>query len=140
MGWQAFLAMRPPSVTHNDLKPYRRKDGTLGIRKSLRLHELEVAYDARIRAAGVPDTPLGSGGQALAVTVRVCYAARGDGPRPHTVKPDLDNLLKTILDRLEKCGVIVGDAQVCQIDASKAWMDPAGVFVRVDEVCEHGSA
>lgn len=137
--WHAFLALVPPGVTHNDLEPYRRKGGTLGIRKSEALKEAEAAYEARVRAAGVPESPLGAGGQALAVTLRVCFPCAGGKPQgaPHTKKPDLDNQVKTILDVLERCGVIANDAQVCGLDAAKAWCDPAGVYIKVDE---HGGA
>lgn len=134
--WQAFLALVPPSVTHNDLEPYRRKDGSLGIRKSAALKEAEAAYEARVRAVGVPDEPLGLRGRALHMCVRVCFPCEGvhEEGEPHAAKPDLDNMLKTIIDVLERSRVIANDAKVCAIDAAKAWCDPAGVFVRVDEL------
>lgn len=134
--WHAFLALVPPSVTHNDLEPYRRAGGALGIRKGAALKEAEAAYEARVRAAGVPDAPLGAGGGALAVTLRVCFPCAGGKPQgaPHARKPDLDNQVKTILDVLERCGVIANDAQVCELNAAKAWCDPAGVYVEVAEI------
>ncbi len=134
--WSAFLPMVPPTVTHNDLEPYRRRDGSMGIRKSEALHAAEGAYDARIMAAGVPSEPLGRGGRALAATARYCFPCAGghEQGEPHTVGPDLDNLLKTLADRLQALGVIANDARICQWDAAKAWCDPAGIYVRVDEI------
>ena len=131
--WEAFLPMRPPTVTHNDLEPFRRRDGSYGIRKSDELHRAEDALDARIMAAGPPVRPLGG---PLRVTVAVCYQTDGRRPQgaPHTVRPDLDNLLKTIGDRLQECLVINEDANVCEWHATKAWADPAGVYVRVEEI------
>ena len=139
--WSAFLAMVPPTVTHNDLVPYRRRDGSMGIRKSEALHAAEDALDARIRAAGPPPEPLGSRGEALAVTVRVCYPCAGGHAQgaPHTARPDLDNLLKTLGDRLQAMGVVADDSRVCQWDASKAWCDPAGVYVSVAVVPAGGA-
>ena len=32
--WSAFLPMKIPTVTHNDLVPWRAKGGRMGIRKS----------------------------------------------------------------------------------------------------------
>lgn len=137
--WHALLPMVPPSVTHNALEPYRRKDGSLGIRKSAALKEVEATYEAHVRKCGVPDVPLGGGGKALSATVRVCYPCAGSHAQgsPHTVKPDLDNLLKTIFDVLERCGVIANDASIADFDAAKGWSDPACVYIKVDE---HGGA
>lgn len=49
--WAAFLPMRIPTVTHNDLVPWRAKGGRIGIRKSDALKDAEDALMARIRAA-----------------------------------------------------------------------------------------
>ena len=133
--WSAFLPMVPPTVTHNDLEPYRRRDGSLGIRKSESLHAAEDAYVARVMAAGPPDVPLGSGGAPLRMTVAWCFPCEGGHEQgsPHTSKPDMSNMLKTLEDVLQRCRVIADDSRIADEHTSKAWSDPAGVYVRVEE-------
>ncbi len=46
---------------------------------------------------------------------------------PHTKKPDLDNLLKALMDTLTDNKVWVDDSVVSQIDASKMYCDDPGV-------------
>ena len=135
--WQAFLAMVPPTVTHNDLEAYMRRGrgGRMvpSIRKSEALHEAEEAIRARVLAAGVPERPLSG---ALREEVTVCYPpgqAHADG-EPHTDKPDLDNLVKTLNDVAERCGVVADDREVAALSAAKAWSEPAGIWLAFEEV------
>lgn len=130
--WSAFLAMPVPTVTHNDLVPFRRK-GKLGIRKSDELKEAEDRIIARVIAAGVPDEPLGG---ALKLTVRWCFHVTGSHSQgdPHTQKPDTSNLLKTLEDCLTRCKVIRDDSLICLHDLGKGWSDPQGIYVRVERI------
>ena len=63
----------------------------------------------------------------------------------HDKRPDLDNVVKAILDGMDKAGVWGDDAQVCEIDARKVYgaivgerrektSEPAGVFVTVRRI------
>lgn len=133
--WQAFLAMEPPTVTHNDLEVRRdRRTGRHYIGKSARLLDAEQAIESRIRPQA-PDAPLGG---ALDVRIVWCFptmGVHGQG-EPMVDKPDVDNLAKTLLDCLARCGVIDDDAHIAHEDLTKAWMDPAGIFVRFSVVGE----
>ena len=133
VAWSAFLAMRIPDVTHNDLEPYRRRGKGLGIRKSDRLKDAEDAIMARIRAAGVPDAPMAG---ALRLTARWCYepdSAHQLGS-PKTTKPDTSNMLKTLEDCLTRCGVIADDSIICAHSLSKGYSRPEGIYVEIRHI------
>ena len=51
----------------------------------------------------------------------------------HCGTPDLDNLIKYILDVMNK-GFYVDDKQVCKIQASKGYGDPARTVVIIEEI------
>jgi Holliday junction resolvase RusA-like endonuclease len=49
---------------------------------------------------------------------------RRQGSIPKTVQPDLDKLIRAVCDSLTVGGLLLDDAQVCEIHASKAeWVD-----------------
>ena len=128
--WAAFLPMRIPTVTHNDLVPWRAKGGRMGIRKSDALKDAEDALMARIRAAGVPDKPVSC---AARLTVKWCFLADGRHAvgEPHTSKPDMSNMLKTLEDCLTRCGVISDDSIICQESLSKGYAWHEGIYIDV---------
>jgi len=58
--------------------------------------------------------------------------------RPHpTVKPDIDKLVRAILDAL-KGKIYTEDARVCGVCASKDYGDPPRVEIQVREVEQNG--
>ena len=78
---------------------------------------------------------------AARVRVELVYPARkrdrlaGDALIPHTVKPDADNLVKSLLDSMTRAGVWVDDAQVYSLTVQK-WRGARprwAVFVAFDE-------
>lgn len=136
--WQAFLAVEPPTVTHNDLVAYVVGDGRGGgrtrasIRKSDRLREAEGALMAALGACAPPEPLSGP----LRLDVRLCFATGGRHAQgePKATRPDVDNSIKTILDCLTRAGVIEDDARVAELRAAKAWADPAGIWVRAERL------
>lgn len=65
-----------------------------------------------------------------------CFPTEGehsDG-EPHTAKPDMGNMLKTLEDCLVRSGVIADDAIICGEQLSKAWSDPSGIYVEASEL------
>lgn len=129
---QAFLAMVPPTVTHNDLEAARGRGGRPYIRKSDRLREAEGAYMARL-APLRPERPLSG---PVRLVLRWCFPTGGAHAQgePMADVPDLDNMCKTLQDCLVRAGIVSEDRRVVDLRLSKAWMDPAGVFVRAEEV------
>ena len=49
----------------------------------------------------------------------------------HANKPDVDNLVKLVLDALNRSGYWVDDAQVCEIATRKVYAEPEGTWVYV---------
>lgn len=67
----------------------------------------------------------------LQLTVRFYF--RGDKSKPHTKVPDLDNLLKALMDAIN--GVAwEDDKQVTSIIASKHYADADGIVFNVEEI------
>lgn len=56
---------------------------------------------------------------------------RALGKVPHTVRPDLDNLCKTLTDRLVALRFIGDDALVTDLRVTKWWGDAPGIDVRI---------
>ena len=49
---------------------------------------------------------------------------------PHYKKPDIDNLLKAVLDTLVKCGVTKDDNQICAVTMKKVYTtDSQGFYL-----------
>lgn len=52
--------------------------------------------------------------------------------RPHTARPDADNLAKMALDCLERAGALpLGDAKVASLEAEKRWARAGGAVIEV---------
>ena len=67
----------------------------------------------------------------LKLTVRFYF--RGDKSKPHTKVPDLDNLLKALMDAIN--GVAwADDKQVTDIIASKHYADADGIVFNIEEI------
>ena len=131
---QAFVPVAPPTVTHNDLVAHVRANGRPGIRKSDRLREAEDALLPRLAGLAPSSGPLSG---PLRVTVRWCFPAAGTRHaqgEPHVCRPDMSNMLKTLEDVMQRAGVIADDSMVVEERLAKAWMDPAGIFVRAEEL------
>ena len=131
--WKLFIPIEPPTVTHNDLEVrYDRKRRRHFIGKSERLQDAEQAIESRIRPHA-PESPLGG---ALDARIIWCFPTNGahEQGEPMTDKPDVDNLAKTLFDCLARCGVIDDDAHIAHEDLTKAWMDPAGIFIEIGRV------
>ena len=64
----------------------------------------------------------------IALHIEIFFKGRSDETFRHTGKPDLDNLLKGVLDICTKLGYWEDDAQVCSIRADKCLSGLPGVF------------
>lgn len=56
------------------------------------------------------------------------------GPIPHCKRPDLDNLLKGVLDALEPAGWVTDDARIYSLHAEKYYGEPEGLQIRAEDV------
>jgi Holliday junction resolvase RusA-like endonuclease len=132
---QCFIPTPPPETTHNDLKAYvtyANCKPVARIRKSDRLKAEEDRlrpYIAKIR----PSEPLSG---PLRVVWKLVWPTDGKHTQGEakTTRPDADNVIKTLNDLLESCHVIENDAMVCDLSVQKMYGDPAGIWVRVEEI------
>lgn len=125
------IPMEPPTVTHNDLVIRRGKGGRSFVGKSERLRAVEDSMRSRVMRQ-VPEVPLSG---PLAARLTYCYPAGAHQQgSPMTDKPDADNLAKTTLDVVARCGVMRDDCEVCDLRVVKAWRDPACIVVSIREL------
>jgi Holliday junction resolvase RusA-like endonuclease len=68
--------------------------------------------------------------------VKYCFATKGKHRQgePMDRPPDIDNMTKTLNDLCEKFGYIANDCRVVDFSAIKVYSDPAGIFVRFEEI------
>lgn len=100
-----------PTLTHQTgIKPFVRKNGKPGIRKTPELESLEQLFEAKLAQFAPPapwDCP-----------IKFCASwtfLRPQSARSHwkTTKPDTDNLQKLLKDAMTRCGFWKDDALVC---------------------------
>lgn len=128
MAIEFFLAMIPPTVTHQEKKISVRQgkpvvyepEDLKAARQKLR------AYLGRHR----PEAPMEGGVRLL---VKWCFP-RGrhrDGEYRIT-KPDTDNLQKLLKDCMTAEGFWQDDAQVASEICEKFWAETPGIYIRVE--------
>lgn len=128
-----FAPMVPPTVTHNDLVPVSDSRGKARIVKSQALKEAEAKWEAHL-ARFAPPRPLTG---PVRADLRLCWPTDGKHPQgaPKDTKPDSDNVEKTLWDVCERLGFFAaGDQQVADKRVAKMWADPAGVYLRLEEI------
>lgn len=128
-----FEPMIPPTVTHNDLEAtLNKKTGKPFIRKSQALKNAESSWEAHL-AKFTPKKPLKG---AVVAQARICWPTEGkhEQGEPMTNKPDLDNVEKTLWDVLAKLGFYIDDAHIVDKHTQKMWADPAGIWIRLEEI------
>ena len=95
------------------------------------------AVEAACRKAGV------IGAEAVACRVW-CYFPTKKAERwgrPHTARPDTDNLVKMLLDCAERAGTLPrGDAKVAQLEAVKQWARAGGAVMELRPARAESSA
>jgi Holliday junction resolvase RusA-like endonuclease len=92
------------------------------------------AVQANVLAAGRKAAILGP----VSLTVVFFFYAPEKRRRepPHAAKPDIDNLVKPVMDALKGAGVYKDDCQVCAVYARKHWTNDKereGMSIRVSE-------
>lgn len=127
-----FAPMVPPTTTHNDLVPVSDARGRARIVKSQTLREAEAKWEAHL-AEHAPGKPLQG---AVALEMRICWPTGGKHAQGswHDVKPDADNVEKTVFDVMVKLGYFDNDSRIALHTTAKLWSDPAGIYVRMEEI------
>lgn len=132
---QGFIPSPPPNVTHNDLT-IRFKDTGIKRRPFIGKSDRLKSEEDRLRPYIAKLRPLAPLSGALRLTWKLIWPvdARHASGEPKTTKPDADNVVKTLNDLLESCRIIANDAQICDLRVVKAYGEPAGIYVRIEEV------
>ena len=76
-------------------------------------------------------------GSALSVVMEFRFPTKDKSRhgKPHTFKPDADNLTKLVLDCMTRSGAIGDDSSVSSLSVRKTWSESGGVDVLVLEDC-----
>lgn len=127
---QFFLAMVPPTVTHQE-KKVRVAKGKPIIYEPAELKAARAKLMAHL-AKYEPVEPLEG---ALQLVCKWCFPLDKGGRHRDgeykTSKPDTDNLQKLLKDCMTDLGFWVDDAQVASEVAEKFWADIPGIFVQI---------
>ena len=135
----AFLPMRPPSVTHNDLMACIVGGGKgmhAAIRKSDELKTAEDLICVWLKSVTKVSENFQSLTGPLRCVVKWCFPASPKHPdgTPMTEKPDMSNMLKTFEDCLTRCGIIEDDRFICSESLDKGYADIMGIYFSVEEL------
>jgi Holliday junction resolvase RusA-like endonuclease len=137
-----FLSCVPPTVNHQRKKIVRLKlrDG----RQIMKLgdkDELVAAKDSldALLLPHQPPVPV-----AGPVRLSVCFTwpflkshprkFSAHGRRPHTSKPDLSNVIKTLEDRIVALRFIEDDRSVVELHLSKFWGQSPGISIEIESL------
>lgn len=130
MAIEFFMAMEPPSCTHQQ----KKVSVVNGKPVFYEPPELKAARQKLNAYLGkyVPERPYCSGVRLL---VKWCFPkGRHKNGAYKTTKPDTDNLQKLLKDCMTYCGFWRDDALVASEIVEKFWSDVPGIYIRVEEL------
>lgn len=128
---QFFMAMKPPTVTHQEKKITRRGGKTV-VYEPPELKEARAKLMANL-ASFAPEVPYSCG---VRLTVKWLFPLTGkhsDGEYKLT-KPDTDNLNKLLKDCMTELRFWKDDALVASEIIEKFYGEIPGIFIRVEEL------
>lgn len=105
-------------------KAYRSARGRLILSDDCREYQIQVS---NLAVKHRPAKPM-DGYLAAEVTF---YMPRGDGNKNRTypnAKPDLDNMVKSLLDSLQRAEVFINDSRIVQLIAAKCFVGDNGII------------
>lgn len=126
-----FMAMNPPTVTHQE-----KKVGVRGGKPFV--YEPPEVKDARAKlkaylAPHRPDVPYETG---VMLVVKWCFPVKGTKHKSGSyriTKPDTDNLQKMLKDVMTDLHFWKDDALVCSEHVEKFWAEHPGIYVMITE-------
>lgn len=130
MTTEFFLAMVPPTVTHQEKKVHVVSGKPV-------LYEPEELKAARAKleahlAAHIPGQKYTRG---IRLITKWCFPkGRHKDGEYRTTKPDTDNLQKMLKDCMTRLGFWADDALVASEVVEKFWAEIPGIYIRIDEL------
>jgi Holliday junction resolvase RusA-like endonuclease len=140
------LSFRVDGAPVAKARPRMTKSGHVWTPAKTKAHEDLIALQAR--SAKARSATRHEFGGAVMVTVhyhmpmpRSWSKKRKEAQRfaHHIQKPDLDNLVKTVLDALNKAAIWQDDAQVASVTASKIWADTGSTEIEIATLSDYPS-
>ena len=134
MTLEFFMAMDPPTITHQEHKVMVRNEKPVFYKPE----HVKAARAKLIAHLGkhVPDQKMDG---PLELVTKWCFpkGKHKDGEYRIT-KPDTDNLQKMLKDCMTECGYWKDDALVCREITEKFWADIPGIYIRISQLEEGG--
>ncbi len=130
MTLEFFMAMNPPTVTHQEHKVMVRNGKPVFYDPpELRAARLKLIDHLAKHAPG--QTLTGP----IELVTKWCFQSSGHSHGEYRIiKPDTDNLQKLLKDCMTECGYWRDDALVCREITEKFWADIPGIYIRITEL------
>lgn len=126
-----FISMEPPTVTQQEHRIGKRKDGSMYVYEDRDLKEARITLQNKIRPFA-PEKPFSG---PLRLIVKWCFPrGRHEDGQYKTTKPDTDNLNKMLKDEMTKAGFWKDDALVASEIIEKFWAEIPGIYIEVQEL------
>lgn len=125
-----FLSMIPPSVTQQEHRVGKRKDGSVYFYEDRELKEARL--DLRKRLAAVDHSTID--GPVRLLVKWLFPKGKHENGTYKTTKPDTDNLNKMLKDEMTRTGFWLDDAQVASEIIEKFWADVPGIYIEVSRL------
>lgn len=130
MGIQFFMAMVPPTCTHQEKKVtvIKGKPAFYDPPEVKAARSMLMGYLSRY----CPEKPCTCG---VRLITKWCFP-KGKHPQGsyRTTKPDTDNLQKLLKDCMTAAGFWKDDALVASEITEKFWAEPPGIWIRIEEL------
>ena len=125
-----FLSMIPPSVTQQEHRVGKKKDGSIYFYEDRELKEARL--DLRKRLAAIDHSTID--GPVRLLVKWLFPKGKHENGTYKTTKPDTDNLNKMLKDEMTRTGFWLDDAQVASEIIEKFWADVPGIYIEVSRL------
>lgn len=130
MATEFFMAMKPPTCTHQEKKVAVIKGKPV-------FYDTREVNDARLKLTGhlAKHRPAEPYSQGVRLIARWCFPkGRHQDGEYRITKPDTDNLQKLLKDCMTACGFWKDDALVASELVEKFWAETPGIYIRIEEL------
>lgn len=127
-----FMAMDPPTVTHQEKKATKCTDGKIHFYEPEELKAARQKLNAHLAMFKPAEKYTGP----VELLTKWCFPVKGKhrNGEYRTSKPDTDNLQKLLKDCMTNVGFWKDDALVCREITEKFWADVPGIYIRIEEL------